>query len=178
MNAGWHRRTRAARSHATASWSGETGAEGARFLAVGVVNTVVTFVVFRGAYALLRGRPGAPALAQVAASTVGILCSFALNRGWTFKSGAARGPEFLRFVVEQLAVFALGAAVLELGIDVLRLRATPCWLLTTAGVAVVNFLALRYWVFRARQHGIPSSGVTAAGGCAQASGRPGHRPPV
>ena len=63
-----------------------------RFVVVGVANTVVSYLAFRGVFALLGGRAGAPGVAQVAAYAAGIACSFTLNRAWTFRSSAARAP--------------------------------------------------------------------------------------
>ena len=96
-----------------------------RFAVVGVANTAASYLAFRGALALLRGYPGAPGGAQVAAYAAGVACSFALNRAWTFRSRAPRGPELARFVASQLAMLALSTVALELDVDLLRLPATP-----------------------------------------------------
>jgi putative flippase GtrA len=120
----------------------------ARFIVVGVANTAVSFATFRGVLALLIGTPAAPAIAQVGAYVVGIACSFVLNRGWTFRSGAPRGPELARFVLSQIAMLALSSTIIEIDVDLLRLPASASWVVTTAGVAVVNYLALHHWVFR------------------------------
>jgi putative flippase GtrA len=122
----------------------------ARFLGVGTVNTAVAFVVFRGVHSALPRVPGAAAAAQASATVVAMLCSYALNRAWTFRSGASRGPEFARFVASQVAYLALSSALLELAITGLRLPTTPSWVATTGFMTVLNFLGQRFWVFRAR----------------------------
>jgi putative flippase GtrA len=122
-------------------------AQVARFVVVGVVNTVVSYAAFRLALRLLHG-PAAPALAQACAYAVGIACSFVLNRQWTFRSGGARGPEFARFVASQVAMLVLSSAAIGLAVGAFGAPATPAWVVTTGAVAVVNYLALHHWVFR------------------------------
>jgi putative flippase GtrA len=120
----------------------------ARFLGVGLINTAVAFVVFREVLAALPRVPGAPAAAQGSAWVVSMLCSYLLNRRLTFRSAAARGPEFARFVASQLAYLAVSTTLLEAGISGLHLPATPTWVATIGFMTVLNYLGQRYWVFR------------------------------
>jgi putative flippase GtrA len=79
---------------------------------------------------------------------VGVGCRFVLDRGWTFRSGAPRGPELAPFVLSQIAMLALSSTIIEIDVDVLRLPAAASRGVTTASVAVANHLALHHWVFR------------------------------
>jgi hypothetical protein len=47
-------------------------------------------------------------------------------------------------------MLGLSSAALELGVDALRLPATRSWVVVTGALAVLNYVALRHWVFRAR----------------------------
>jgi putative flippase GtrA len=125
--------------------------QAARFLGVGVVNTLVSFGVFRGLLAALPRVPGSAALAQTVATALAMCCSYALNRAWTFRSGARRGPELARFVASQGALLALSSVLLEIAIHGYHLPPTASWLAVTAGMTVLNYLGQRYWVFASRR---------------------------
>lgn len=127
-----------------------------RFVAVGVTSAALSYTVFRMALMLLRGLPRAPALAQVASYSLGAACSFVLNRQWTFRSGAARGPEFARFVTAQLAMLAISSTAVGLAVGSFGLPVTPSWVLITGAVAVLSYLTMHHWVFRVR--GAPAAG--------------------
>jgi putative flippase GtrA len=120
-----------------------------RFAVVGVANTLVSFAVFRAVLGLLPRVRAAPAVAQICDYAVALVCSFVLNRGWTFRSGGARRPEFARFLASQLLMLTLSSAALQVAIGGLHLPATASWVATTGAVAVVNYLLLQRWVFRA-----------------------------
>lgn len=120
-----------------------------RFLVVGTTCATIGFVLFRAVLALLPHRVGMAALAQGVSYAISMLCSFLLNRRYTFGSDAAAGPEFARFVASQLTMLALSSAVVEAEVSVLHLPPTLSWVLATGVVAVVNYLTLRRWVFRA-----------------------------
>jgi putative flippase GtrA len=150
LTRGGRRRALAQHAERTVLGSPSSRKQVGRFVIVGLVNTAVAFAAFRVTFRLLQGMRGAPAAAQIVSYAVGILCSFALNRRWTFRSDLAAGPEFARFVASQLAMLTVSGGGLELTIEGLGLPATPSWVLTTGLVAGVNFLLLRHWVFRAR----------------------------
>lgn len=122
-----------------------------RFGTVGVVNTVMSYVIFMLALAALPPVAGRAALAQVPAYGVGMVTSFLLNRLWTF--AAARdgvepvGGQVGRFVVTQVACLALTAMGLSLCIERLGLPVTPSWLAVSLCVILLNFAAQRLWVF-------------------------------
>jgi putative flippase GtrA len=121
-----------------------------RFIIVGVINTLAAYVAFRSVLAALPTAIGAPAVAQAAAYAAGMACSFVLNRLWTFESRAARGPEAARFVVSQVALFAVSAAAVETAVTGFGVRASAAWVTITGLVAVLNYFAQRDWVFRVR----------------------------
>lgn len=120
----------------------------ARFLAVGVLNTAVAFVVFRGAYAALAGAPLAAARAQTVGTAVAMCVSYVCNRRWTFRSWRRPGPEFVRFVAAQGTMLVVSATLMQVGVSRLGLPVTPWWVAVTGGTAVLNFLVMRGLVFR------------------------------
>ncbi|QWZ06796.1 GtrA family protein [Nocardioides panacis] len=69
--------------------------EGAKFLTVGGVATVVSFVIFNGLVHGYVGGPGAmheqPLWAFVIANTVGMVVSYRGSRSWAFRNRSAVG---------------------------------------------------------------------------------------
>jgi putative flippase GtrA len=115
------------------------------FGAVGLANTLVDIAVF-WLLTALAGLP--PLLANVASFSCGALCSFTLNRTWTFR---ATGPvdrpvlRAARFVVTTLV--ALGASTLFLALLLRVMGPMPAKLLSVGMSFGVGFLLQRYWVF-------------------------------
>ena len=71
-------------------------AEGAKFLTVGGVATLVAFVVFNGLVHGYLGGPGPmheqPLVAFVLANTLGMVVSYRGSRSWAFRNREAVGP--------------------------------------------------------------------------------------
>jgi putative flippase GtrA len=122
----------------------------ARFVVVGLSNSLLSFVAFRAGIELLPPVGGRAAAAQALAYAAGILWSFYWNRRWTF---GARGPvtrSLAAFAATQGALLALTSAALGLAVDALGAPATPSWLAVMAGATLLNYLAQRHLVFAAR----------------------------
>jgi putative flippase GtrA len=83
--------------------------EGAKFLTVGGVATVVALVIFNGLVHGYLGGPGPmheqPLVAFVIANTVGMVVSYRGSRSWAFRDREAVGPAGGR-----LAFFAINLA--------------------------------------------------------------------
>jgi putative flippase GtrA len=115
----------------------------ARFGVVGLVNTALTFVVYG---ALVAAGAPAPAAGAVGFGA-GAVNGFLLNRGWTFRAGAAGWEAASRYVVVALlgaGLDAAGVAALQDG-GAARLAAEA---LVLPPVSVVTFALCRGWVFR------------------------------
>lgn len=98
--------------HAQAATSGPNSfAVPAKFGAVGVVNTLVDSVVYLG---LTQGAHLSAVSANSASYSCGIICSFVLNRSWTFK-GSHRRPLMIQsmlFLLVNLGGLALSNLVI------------------------------------------------------------------
>ncbi len=121
----------------------------ARFGLAGLANTVVGFGVIA---ALDLGLSVEPRLANAAGYGVGVLVSFALNRGFVFRSQSTTAQVAPRFVTAVAAAFAVNQAVLwasgaALGPGVIAHAAAQ--LAAMASYTILLFLACRFWVFRA-----------------------------
>lgn len=80
-----------------------------RFATVGVINTGIGYaVIFLCMYTFGMG----PVASNVAGYAVGLVCSFILNRSYTFRSTAATWPQALRFAASFVIAYLLNLAVL------------------------------------------------------------------
>ena len=100
--------------------------------------------------ALAEGLHVRPVVASSAGFVASILVSYLLQHAWVFRSAAGHAAAGSRFLTVTAAAFALNAAVLWLGTEVL----TAPYLLVQA-VALVAIPALNYtlnsrWTFRDR----------------------------
>src|SRR6266852_6286316 len=112
----------------------------ARFLVVGVGNTLISFAVYR-----LLLVPGTPyVVAAPLAFGVGSVNGYVFNRRWTF---AAR--DSVRARIAYVAVQATGAALTTLlvflFVHVAGVDRVPAYLAAIAPVTVSTFVANRVW---------------------------------
>ena len=120
-----------------------------RFITVGIMNTVVDVIVY---YFLTRYTTFFPAhitSTRIISFLSGSVCSFVLNRVWTFeKRGAVGAFEFVKFYVTIGASLIIGVASMQLFIKVFHL-----YDLIALGFSVIitfawNFTISKLWVFK------------------------------
>lgn len=149
-----------------------------RFGAVGVVNTLVDYVVFIALTKIMRLPLESVWIAKVISGTLAIAVSFYLNRTWVFRTSGASLAQAARFVtVTVIGVYGIQTSLTHvfasvypgLGealyaaletISVTRLFPailteafvikTVAFALATSVSMTFNFLLYRSWVFRAR----------------------------
>jgi putative flippase GtrA len=116
-----------------------------RYLAVGVVNTIVGLgLVYAAIYFLAMGNASANLLGYAA----GVLLSFVLNRNWTFEHDGPTSSAFARFIaVTGVAYLAnlLTVLVLADGLGVNR------YLAQAAGIppyTIIGYLGARRFAFK------------------------------
>ena len=155
--------------------------QASRFAAVGVLNTLVDYVLFVGITKVFHLSLDNVWVAKVISGTVAMTVSFLLNRRWVF---GARGHAPVHhqaarfFAVTAVAVYGIGVPVTQLFARVYQgpgrwldavLRhvgltgaapsvftdafatKTAAFAIATCCTMIFNFLAYRYWVFRARR---------------------------
>jgi putative flippase GtrA len=115
-----------------------------RFGVVGVSNTAIGFGVFWSLHHLMPA-----AGAQGVAYTLGTLWSYYWNRRWTFQSQGKVAGEASRFFGLQIGFMLLSSALLGLLVDRAHLPSGACWLAVAVVITVLNFVASRYWAFKA-----------------------------
>jgi putative flippase GtrA len=123
-----------------------------RFAAVGVSNTLLSTAVFAALFHL-----GVPyLLGSSLAFALGALNSYTLNRRWTFRSRAPRGPELARFVCVQAVGLGVNLALLAGLVEVAGIPHVVAQVLAFPAASIVTFALSRQWAFK-------HSGWTAAG---------------
>ena len=125
----------------------------ARFLVVGVSNTLLSFVVYR----LLLAVSMPYAVAAPLAFAAGALNGYVLNRRWTFDA-----RDTTRARVLYVGFAALGALFTTVFV-VLFVRAfdvgrVEAYIVAVPPVTVSLFLANRLWTFAERREETPASG--------------------
>jgi len=122
-----------------------------RFLVVGCTNTAVSFAVFLLAMALLPpALPWRAGLAQALSYAAGMGWGYMLNRVWSFSDSTRQSGSLARYLVSQISFLVLSSLLLHIAVDRLHAPKQAAWLLTMAGITIVNYLTLRHWVFPRR----------------------------
>ncbi|AIQ21958.1 hypothetical protein H70737_03260 [Paenibacillus sp. FSL H7-0737] len=120
-----------------------------KFNAVGLVNTLIDFVIFT----LLNSLGMVYALAQVISYSAGTANSFILNKKVTFKDrdrGNKEGfdkTQLLKFIVLNLVVLGISLLLMHLLTDKLGIQVLISKVLVTFVTVIINFFGSRKWVF-------------------------------
>ena len=118
----------------------------AKFLSVGVANTLVALLVIYAAKWLAD-------LGDVAANAlgygVGLLASFTLNSRWTFAHSGPRLPALAKFLLVALVAYGMNLLTVMAAIHYVGLNDYLAQALGIPPYTVTSFLASKYLVFRA-----------------------------
>jgi putative flippase GtrA len=116
-----------------------------RYLMVGVANTLVGYAVI---FFCMLGLGLSPALSNLLGFCVAVVCSFLLNRRFTFRSDGQMRRELPRFAASTLLAYLLNLATLLVCIDLLQVP--PIWAQLVAGAVYTgsSFLISKFWVFK------------------------------
>ncbi len=114
----------------------------AKFVLVGVSNTVVSLAVYDALLALTLPYAAAAAVGFAAGAVNGYL----LNRGWTFRAHDTLRAR-IRYVAVQAGGLALTTGLLALLVGVGRLGEVAGYAAALPLVTTATFAANRFWVF-------------------------------
>ncbi len=120
-----------------------------RFLCVGATNFLISFAVFQGLLLIPRSSDLLLPAYQLVSYGAGIVWSYFWNRRFTFGSRQPWLREGSRFLVLQVCLALLSAALIGALVNILGLGPTISWLAVMSFITVVNFLASKLWVFAA-----------------------------
>lgn len=122
--------------------AGELG----RFLGAGVSAVATDCTVY---YLLLNWFPHAPA--KAASFIAGSLVAYLLNKFWTFARHTRSYAEAARFACLYLCTLGANTAVNELALRLLPGLTFFAFLCATGTSTVLNYLGMKFWVFRIRR---------------------------
>ncbi|HXE97671.1 MAG TPA: GtrA family protein [Dongiaceae bacterium] len=115
-----------------------------KFLAVGVVNTAIGYIVI---FSCMYGLGWGPFLSNVAGYAVGLSVSYLLNRVFTFKSSRAKTPEAAAFLGIFCLAYGANLGILKLLIDNGQ-SAGSSQIIAGVIYTAVSYLANKFLVFR------------------------------
>jgi putative flippase GtrA len=115
-----------------------------RFGAIGGLNNLLSYGIFVAL--TLAGMPSIGA-ATITYAT-GMVVSYLANRTFTFRHSGSARRSLLRFIVVNLAGYALNVAILALFVERIGWNALVVQLGAIVIVATGIYLGMRFWVFR------------------------------
>jgi putative flippase GtrA len=118
-----------------------------RFLFVGgslVVAHMALATLFATAFAI------PPALANASAHALCLPPTYLAQRAFAFRSDAPHARAFVRYVLLQMPLIALGAFLAWLLIGQMRFQPAVAFVLICPFVALTSFVAQRWWAFARR----------------------------
>jgi putative flippase GtrA len=116
-----------------------------RYLSVGVINTLVGLSVI---YLCMYALHATDTIANLAGYSVGLLCSFVLNRRWTFSSQDPITSQLVRFLLVLLVAYLANLGTV-LGLT--RLFGLNRYLAQAIGTGpytAIGYLGSRFFAFR------------------------------
>lgn len=131
-----------------------------KFLLVGVINTIVGYTVMFSAYNLLHWDYW---ISSTANYIVGSICSFFLNKHFTFQSRKFSGSEVVRFVLCIVCCYLIGYGVARPFVRFVLQGASVTLqdnlaMLGGSGVfTVLNFFGQKFFVFRKKSEATDDS---------------------
>lgn len=119
--------------------------EFARFLTVGVANTLVGLsVIYAAKWFFKFGDVTANALGY----SVGVLASFALNSGWTFSYRGPRLSALAKFLLVALTAYSMNLLTVMMAINFIGLNEYVAQALGVVPYTLTSYYASKYIVFR------------------------------
>jgi putative flippase GtrA len=91
-----------------------------------------------------------PSVANVTAHLIGIPPTYLAQRGFAFRSDAPHARAFVRYVLLQVPLMALGAVLAWLIVGQLQWPPGAGFLVIVPSVALVSYAAQRFWAFAHR----------------------------
>ena len=123
----------------------ETGIQFIKFALVGVLNSLLHYIVFLALYRLVGMHY---LIASAIGYCVGLLNSFLLNKKWTFKTvDVGKGYEFFKFVIVNIVSLTVNVVVLEVTVVVLHMAPELGQIVALACHTLTNFSGNKFWTF-------------------------------
>ena len=118
-----------------------------RFSIIGILNTLVDFVVFT----IFQSLFGINYLvSQIAGYSFGVVNSFIFNKNWTFENRSANkktAREFLQFIIINLISLTITIIFMGFLISKFKFNVYVAKIIVTFIAQMTNFLSYKLWVF-------------------------------
>ena len=115
-----------------------------RYAVVGVMSNLLCYLAYLGLVRLGMD----PKLAMSVLYCVGVLQTFVFNRNWTFQHSGAQRTVFLRYGTAYALGYLFNLTVLHILVDVRGYPHEIVQGMMILVLAVMLFLAQKFWVFR------------------------------
>jgi len=116
-----------------------------RYLCVGVINTLLGLsVIYFGIYVLRLDDVSANLIGYL----VGALCSFGLNRSWTFSNHSAPMIQFAKFLAVMVGAYLLNILSVVVMIKFMGFNRYLSHAIGTAPYTLAGYFGNRYFTFR------------------------------
>jgi putative flippase GtrA len=124
-----------------------------KFMIVGVMNTLVDIVIYFTLTRFTDFFPDHITTSRILSFLGGSVCSFILNRLWTFqKRDRLTTLELIRFYATILMSLLIGVVSMKLLIDVFHLYDLIALGLSVIVTFIWNFTLSKIWVFKKKSH--------------------------
>lgn len=117
-----------------------------KFILVGLSNTAVSYCSFVVVHD--NGRGLDVFLSQIVGYGLGVLWSFFWNKNWTFAEKHHSWSVLPKFLLVQVLMMFLSAGLMLLADQITELNLSVIWFLTAGFITWLNFLILKFAVFR------------------------------
>lgn len=118
-----------------------------RFSVVGVINTLIDFIVFTTSCGLLGMNYTA---SQVLGYSFGVANSFILNKKWTFEDTNSHKKtlqEIVQFLVVNLVSLAVTVLAINFLVKSMGLNIYAAKVVVTVIAQAINFIGYKLWIF-------------------------------
>jgi putative flippase GtrA len=117
-----------------------------RYVVVGLTSNAVGYLL----YLLLTQQGLGPKLAMSLLYCIGVIQTFVFNRSWSFRHAGAAGTALIRYALVYALGYVVNLLALIVLVDQVGLPHQLVQGVMILAVAVMLFLAQRYWVFATR----------------------------
>lgn len=124
-----------------------------RFLLVGVLNSLLGYLIIFGCMYVLKI---SPEVSNLIGYSVGLALSFVLNRTFTFRSSGKQSGELIRFLAVFTVAYGANLAVLYLLVRILLIHAGISQVIAGVVYVIFTYFMNKSFVFRQSRssHGV------------------------
>jgi len=123
-----------------------------RYVLVGLISNAILY----GIYIVLTSLGMGPKLAMSLFYGVGVIQTFVFNKQWSFRFNGAAAPALVRYATTYAFCYVINFSALMLLVDQMELPHQWVQGVMIVVIAIMLFLAQRYWVFAPTKRNTPA----------------------